>query len=70
MAAGMGDVSAAECCVADGLDGYVARAVRLGSDAVWREKVGAAVQRARGALYDAPGVADELGRFFERAAGV
>jgi len=28
MAAGMGDVSAAECCVADGLEGYVARAVR------------------------------------------
>jgi len=48
---------------------YVRRAVRLGTDPVWREQVRSKILAANGVLYENPAVLPELEQFFVEAVG-
>ena len=64
------DISAASCCVANSVSDYISKAVRLGNDRAYRDKVASAISKRSHRIWDDKQTSFEWARFLTRALGV
>jgi hypothetical protein len=64
------DVYAYSCCIASDVSDYISKALRLGQDTTYREKVSKAIMARNQRIFSDDQISFEWARFLTRAVGV